>query len=950
MSLPTPESLLPGTVALERALARLESELAEATYSAAGPGGTITAVATGTLELASLSIAPAEHAGQSPEALAAKVRAVCAAALAQASTAGALRAAGDAAGYQLPGLPGASLPPPTADGFDRAIGRALAAAPGIEAHIRGRRFEGRDGRAGSVRAVVDGALEIQSLSFGPPLPATAPELASAALAAINVALTRAKNLFEDTAAEVVDDVTMNRPGQRPADARPRALLVVENAGALRAADELIRARLTALGFNVDVRKAPASASADANGRALVLISESVEPADVGTKFTNAKVPMLVCEPVSFRDLKMTGGTWQTDKGDIADQTKLQISGGHPLAAGLDGLVTLTSSPSKFVWGKPAAAAVKPGAIVGKASAWGIFGYDTGDAMVGLNAPARRVGFFLGRDTATALTVEGWRLFDAAVHWATASRALFTVGSLPLVPGDQALRDRLAERHGLEVLVRLDTDGKTSDLGDVRVHVIAETVSSTDVGSRFLSSPAPSIVCEANLFDDMKLTGAVKDTDFGEVQDATSLDISDPGHALAAGLVGRPVVVGTGHKFAWGKPAAEAARVAAVVGRSDAFGVFAYEGGANMVGARAAAPRVGLFASSAAAPAFTPEGWSLFDAAVRWARAPRVLLVVGAVPLRPDDEALRKRLENSFGFVVDVKLARDALDVHGNGKNVIVLSESVSSGDVAGRFTSVAVPVVSLEPSLFDDLKMTGTVSNTDFGVVSNQTELEIVNAGHPLASELPAGRVTVATAPSRFGWGRPTATAVKVARVVGKPDDWALFGYEAGVTMSASKVAPARRVGCFVGENTSSALHPVGWRLFEGAILWAAGRIEVLAGTASLPDLVRGAGPPPAGAAPSPPTAQWKTGVSYAIGDEVVFDGKDYRCRQAHLSQSDWTPPQTPALWARINAGTTWTVQVSYSVGDEVTHLGLRYRCLQGHQAAPGQEPPNAPALWHRIT
>jgi len=37
-------------------------------------------------------------------------------------------------------------------------------------------------------------------------------------------------------------------------------------------------------------------------------------------------------------------------------------------------------------------------------------------MVGLTAPARRVGFFLS-DTATP-TADGWTLSDAAVRWAT----------------------------------------------------------------------------------------------------------------------------------------------------------------------------------------------------------------------------------------------------------------------------------------------------------------------------------------------------------------------------------------------------------------------------------------------------------------------------------------------------------------------------------------------------
>jgi hypothetical protein len=73
---------------------------------------------------------------------------------------------------------------------------------------------------------------------------------------------------------------------------------------------------------------------------------------------------------------MTGDVWQTDKGDITNQTQLDVSRGHPLAAGLSGRVTVANAPSKFIWGKPAAAARKVGAIVNKSIRWGIFAYDT----------------------------------------------------------------------------------------------------------------------------------------------------------------------------------------------------------------------------------------------------------------------------------------------------------------------------------------------------------------------------------------------------------------------------------------------------------------------------------------------------------------------------------------------------------------------------------------------
>ncbi len=44
----------------------------------------------------------------------------------------------------------------------------------------------------------------------------------------------------------------------------------------------------------------------------------------------------------------------------------------------------------------------------------------------------------------------------------------------------------------------------------------------------------------------------------------------------------------------------------------------------------------------------------------------------------------------------------------------------------------------------------------------------------------------------------------------------------------------------------------------------------------------------------------WAPGTAYAVGDQVTYNGLTYSCRQAHTSQSDWTPSATPALWSEM--------------------------------------------------
>jgi hypothetical protein len=44
----------------------------------------------------------------------------------------------------------------------------------------------------------------------------------------------------------------------------------------------------------------------------------------------------------------------------------------------------------------------------------------------------------------------------------------------------------------------------------------------------------------------------------------------------------------------------------------------------------------------------------------------------------------------------------------------------------------------------------------------------------------------------------------------------------------------------------------------------------------------------------------WKPGVFYQVGDEAVYNGLVYVCRQAYTSQTGLEPPNTYALWQRI--------------------------------------------------
>ena len=80
-----------------------------------------------------------------------------------------------------------------------------------------------------------------------------------------------------------------------------------------------------------------------------------------------------------------------------------------------------------------------------------------------------------------------------------------------------------------------------------------------------------------------------------------------------------------------------------------------------------------------------------------------------------------------------------------------------------------------------------------------------------------------------------------------------------------------------------------------------------------------------------------------------IYSGVSYQVLTEHMTQSDWTPPQTlGTLWGAIG-GADWAVGVAYTVNQEVSYNGNAYKCLQAHTSQAGWEPPNVPALWELL-
>jgi hypothetical protein len=191
-----------------------------------------------------------------------------------------------------------------------------------------------------------------------------------------------------------------------------ALIVIADTGGPTVGDQAVADRLGGLGFDVTFVGAAAAATADADGKALVVITSNVSTSSLGTKFEDVGQPVIIYKPWAYDAMEMTpgnGGSTMVTSIDIVDPF-------HPLAAGSSGLVQIVTASQRVATGSPAPGASVVATANGAAS---LFAFSPGDTMDdGTPAEGCRIGFPAFRDTPSAYTTSGWLLFDTAVTWST----------------------------------------------------------------------------------------------------------------------------------------------------------------------------------------------------------------------------------------------------------------------------------------------------------------------------------------------------------------------------------------------------------------------------------------------------------------------------------------------------------------------------------------------------
>jgi hypothetical protein len=210
----------------------------------------------------------------------------------------------------------------------------------------------------------------------------------------------------------------------------------------------------------------------------------------------------------------------------------------------------------------------------------------------------------------------------------APNVLLVVGRLPLDPGDLRVKERL-EGLGCRVSAQTALQVVPSDAAGRALVAISSTTLAADMldvpgelTAKFRDAAAPVLTWEPRLFYDLgMISGSTYQKDWGAARQQTRLVVTETAHPLAAGLSGAVEVMSAPGHLSWGRTRADAIRVATLEGDPALATIFAYDAGAAMPGLVAPDRRVGLFLFDATSLHLTPQGWQLFDAAVRWSLKP-----------------------------------------------------------------------------------------------------------------------------------------------------------------------------------------------------------------------------------------------------------------------------------------------------------------------------------------
>jgi hypothetical protein len=588
------------------------------------------------------------------------------------------------------------------------------------------------------------------------------------------------------------------------------VMVVGNPAALSTGDSAVKSRLEGLGLSVTVLDDNGITASASEGASFVVVSSTANSNVVGDTFAGVVQPVLVAKPWSLDDMGMTGLVGGTDFGTTSANSVLIVDEAHPLAAGYTGSVQVTGSNKTMSWGLPAGDADIIATASGRATT---FVYQPGDTLAdGSTAAGCRVTYSLFQSAPSSFTADGWTMFDTTALYLANNCDAPPVNDPPVVtvtaPGEGAtLTDQ----------VTVTADATDSD-GVDQVEFFAGGLSigvDVDGGDGWSASwdttagPDGPVDVEATATDGLGATG----TD----QVNVTVDNLGPAITLTVPLDGA-TVFGTALTVAADATDAVGVDQVEFFAGGISIGVDVDGGdGWSVVWDTTTSAEGAVSLSATATDGMGRTATAEISVTVDNSGGGVIVMVVGnPASLGAGELELVARME-SLGFTVTPVDDNGVTGEAASGASFVLISSTVNSNQVKAVFNGIAQPLWVAKPWSLDDVGMTGTVANTDFGTTSAST-ITIVDDTHPLAAGF-TGSVQVTASNRTMSRGLPSVDADIIATANGLPTT---FVYEAGDTLADGSTAAGCRITYSLFRSAPVTFTSDAWTMFDTTVTYVA--------------------------------------------------------------------------------------------------------------------------------
>lgn len=211
--------------------------------------------------------------------------------------------------------------------------------------------------------------------------------------------------------------------------------------------------------------------------------------------------------------------------------------------------------------------------------------------------------------------------------------------------------------------------------------------------------------------------------------------------------------------------------------------------------------------------------------VRVGSFPKAAFIGGVLPPTTADSQIIDRLR-SLGLLVDVyddePANRPTAPQIAATHDVVLVSSTVLSANVAGEFRYQSVPFIYWESSLG---WITREATAEGQGIEGNSTQIAVVDNTHPITAGLPIGSLTVTTGGEDFS--RCTGPIAPGARVlatkVGDASRRMILVVEPGAQLLDGGAAAGKRVLLYLYDTTWQKTNATGKKILDNAVAYAVG-------------------------------------------------------------------------------------------------------------------------------